>query len=149
MKLFLLIALAGTPADLQVKIETVDGAARCTVIAEQESPQVIFDALMREAGPLPGAGSLLVSGADQIPAEPLLDLNLVERPFGEVLGILMGSVGLRLERRGTSLVVHPEADPEASNAALLERSRRSLISTLNKLPDTDASAQVVFSLARV
>jgi len=149
MKLFLLIALAGTPADLQVKIETVDGAARCTVIAEQESPQVIFDALMREAGPLPGAGSLLVSGADQIPAEPLLDLNLVERPFGEVLGILMGSVGLRLERRGTSLVVHPEADPEASNAALLERSRRSLISTLNKLPDTDASAQVLFSLARV
>ncbi|MCH2102472.1 MAG: tetratricopeptide repeat protein [Planctomycetes bacterium] len=149
MKLFLLFALAGQPADVQVDIATIGGTARCTVRAEQASPQEIFGALMREARPLPGVGSLFVSGADKIPSEPLLDIHMTERPFGEVLGAVMGSVGLRLERRGSSLVIHPEANPEASDAELLERSRRNLITTLNKLPNTDVSARVLFSLARV
>jgi tetratricopeptide (TPR) repeat protein len=149
MNLFLLLALVAQPGDVQVKIETIEGSARCTVRAEQESPQVIFGALMREARPLPGVGSLLVVGADRIPAEPLLDLTLTERPFGEVLGIVMGSVGLRLEHGAGTLTIHPEANPEASNSELLERSRRSLISTLNKLPNTDISPRVLFSLARV
>ena len=127
---------------------TIGGTARCTVRAEQASPQEIFGALMREARPLPGVGSF-VSGADKIPSEPLLDIHMTERPFGEVLGAVMGSVGLRLERRGSSLVIHPEANPEASNAELLERSRLNLITTLIKLPNTDVSARVLFSLARV
>jgi len=76
-------------------------------------------------------------------------LTLTERSFGEVLGIVMGSVGLRIERHAETLTILPESSPDASNSALLERSRRSLISTLNKLPKTEVSPRVLFSLARV
>lgn len=149
MNLFLLLALAFQPGDVQVKIETIDGAAHCTVRAEQASPQVVFGSIMREARPLPGVGSLLVVGADLIPAEPPLDFVLTERPFGEVLGIVMGSVGLRLEHNAGTLIIHPESTPDASNSELLERSRRSLISTLTKHPNNDVSPRVLYSLARV
>ena len=104
---------------------------------------------MREARPLPGVGSLVVVGADRIPAEPKLDYALDKRPFGEVLSIVMGSAGLRLERRAGSLVIHPEFSPGASNTELLERSLRNLIATHTKHPETDASARILFALARV
>ena len=76
MTLFLLFALATQASDVQVKVETTDGAALCSIQADQASPQIIFSAIMREARPLPGVGSLLVVGADLVPVEPLLDIAL-------------------------------------------------------------------------
>jgi len=149
MNLLLLFALATQAGDVQVKIEANDGSVLCSLDAEQANPQIVFSALMREARPLPGVGSLIVVGADRIPTEPLLDFALTERPFGEVLGIVMGSVGLRLERRAGTLVVHPESDPETSNTELLERARRNLSTTLTKHPNTDASPRILFALTRV
>ena len=149
MNLLLLFALATQANDVQVAIETFDGTTLCSIQAEQASPQAIFSALMREARPLPGVGSLTVVGADRIPAEPLLDFALTERPFGEVLSVIMGCVGLRVERRAKTLVIHPESTPEATNTALLERARRNLFSALTKHPNTSASPRILFSLSRV
>jgi len=149
MNLLLLFALATQANDVQVAIETFDGTTLCSIQAEQASPQAIFSALMREARPLPGVGSLTVVGADRIPAEPLLDFALTERPFGEVLSVIMGCVGLRVERRAKTLVIHPESTPGASNTALLERARRNLFSALTKHPNTSASPRILFSLSRV
>jgi len=149
MNLFLLFALATQASDVQVKVETTDGAALCSIQADQASPQVIFSAIMREARPLQGVGSLVVVGADLVPVEPLLDIALIERPFGEALGVVMGCVGLRIEHKAGTLIIHPESDPEASNSALLERARRSLATALTKHPDTDVSARILFALTRV
>ena len=130
MNLLLLFALATQASDVQVKVETFDGTTRCSVQAQQASPEAIFSALMREARPLPGSGSLMVIGAEGIPAEPLRDFTLTKRPFGEVLGIVLGTVSLRVERRTGTLVIHPESNHEASRKELLEHARRNLVSTL-------------------
>jgi tetratricopeptide (TPR) repeat protein len=149
MNMLLLIALSLPSGDVRVQIETVDGAARCSVHATEANPQVIFGALMREARPLPGVGNLIVIGADRVPTEPLLDFSLSERPFGEVLGIVMGSVGLRVERRAGTLIIHPESDPDASNTQLLERARRNLVTAFTKHSNTNTSPRILAALSRV
>ena len=71
MNLLLLFALATQSGQVQVQIETIEGAAACSIQAQKASPEAIFSALMREARPLPGIGSLMVIGADRIPAEQI------------------------------------------------------------------------------
>jgi len=149
MNLLLLFALATQSGQVQVQIETIEGTAACSIQAQEASPEAIFSALMREARPLPGIGSLMVIGADRIPAEPLLDFTLTKRPFGEVLGIVLGTVNLRVERRAGTLVIHPESNHEASRKELLEHARRNLVSTLTKHPSTEVSPRILSALARV
>ena len=149
MNLFLLLTLAAQTPDLQVSVSSYEGETSCTISAEQVSPRDVFGALMREARPLPGVDSIIVIGADKIPATPLLDLTISDRPFGEALGILMGCVGLRIEQRATTLTVLPEYLEGASSEALLERSRRNLVSTFSAFPNSEVSPLILRAMARV
>jgi len=149
MNLFLLLTLAAQTPDLQVSVSSYEGETSCTISAEQVSPRDVFGALMREARPLPGVDSIIVIGADKIPATPLLDLTISDRPFGEALGILMGCVGLRVEQRATTLTVLPEYLEGASSEELLERSRRNLVSTFSAFPNSEVSPLILRAMARV
>ncbi len=149
MNFFLLLALAAQAPDLQVSVTAHEGEALCSIKAEQASPRDVFSALMREARPLPGVSSIIVIGADSMPAAPLLDLTITDRPFGEALSILMGCVGLRLEQRADTLTLLPEYDEAASPQDLLERSRLNLVSTLSAFPSTEVSPLILQAMARV
>ena len=149
MNLLLLLALTTQTPALQVSVSSYEGETSCTIKAEQVSPREVFGALMREARPLPGVDSIIVVGADKIPAAPLLDLTISARPFGEALGILMGCVGLRIEQRAETLTVLPEYEEGATSEALLERARRNLVSTFSSFPNSDVSPLILQAMARV
>jgi tetratricopeptide (TPR) repeat protein len=149
MNFFLLLALATQAPDLQVSVTAHEGETLCSIKAEQVSPRAVFSALMREARPLPGVSSIIVVGADSMPAVPLIDLTITDRPFGEALGILMGCVGLRLEQRADTLTLRPEYEESASPQDLLERARLNLVSTLSAFPNTEVSPLILQAMARV
>jgi len=149
MNLFLLLVFATQTPDLQVSVKALEGETLCSITAEQVNPRVVFDALMREAKPLPGVGSLVIVGANSIPTAPLLDLTITDRPFSEALRILMGCVGLRLEQRAETLTLFPEYEDAASYRELLGRSRQNLVSTFAAFPDTEVSPLILQAMARV
>ena len=149
MNLFLLLALTTQVGEVRVNIEANEGEALCSVHAEQATPQVIFGALMREARALPSIDSMPVVGADFVPTEPLLDVVITDRPFSEALDIVMGCVGLRSEHRAGTLTITKEFKEAASGEELLESARRSLVNTFTAHPNTDLSARILHTLARV
>ena len=149
MNLLLLLVLATQAPDLDVSVMTHEGETLCSIKAEQVSPRAAFDALMREARPLPGIDAVIVVGADSIPTTPLLNLTIIDRPFNEALGILLGCAGLRLEQRAETLTLMPEYEEASSRRELLERSRRNLVSTFAAFPSADVSPFILQAMARV
>ena len=130
----LCLALLGLAASAQQPAESlfvdgiyIDGELLVSVVARDIPIDQVTAALAREAG-------LTVNGFDASRRQPLVAIELRQRPLDMVLEYVLGSVGLEFERAGTTLSVHAH---DGERTALLRRAQVAYARATNSYPNSE------------
>jgi tetratricopeptide (TPR) repeat protein len=142
LALILLAAAAPQSDDLLdlrygVSVEREDGEIWCTIRANDAPLRPLLQTLAERAG-------LTVEGAQRIPAEVRVTVELERRPLHQTTAWVLGSVGLRADRRLDTLSLRVDADGRED---LWTEAQTSYLRVLREHPNYDGADRIVLGQA--
>jgi hypothetical protein len=113
-----------------VTVERSEDEIWCSVRAKDAPLRPLLETLAERAG-------LTIERADRIPADVLVTVELERRPLGQVTTWVLGSVGLRADRRLDTLTLRVDADTRDDLAMEAQTSYLRVLREHPNHPDAD------------
>jgi TolA-binding protein len=125
---------------LEAVVRDLDGERVCTVHARHERVEALALALASQS-------ALTLQGAGVAVNTDPIDVDLVDRPLPQALGIILGAAGLRARIQGDVIVLESDDDPDAD--ALDALAEAAYLRALRSFPDGEDTAGTEFAMGEI